>query len=462
MSVFLNRDKDCICALATPWGRSAIAIVRLSGPHCLSRIGGQIVPSLSEISLKSKFVRFARFMHYEGHLLDHVVLVYFPMPHSYTGEDSLEIQCHGSPIIIDGILETLQFFGFRLAGPGEFTRRAFLHGKIDLLQAESIQHLISANNIRSVREHLLHLEGHVSLKINDIKNDLLKIIGDLEADIDFPEEDIEFLNRESLNKQISIVHHKIAAWLQSSEQSRVRNHTPSIIIVGRPNVGKSTFFNSMLGWSRSIVSEISGTTRDYIQEMMVLNHFQINLIDTAGIREDAESIEQMGIQRSKDLIKVADLILFMVDALDGWKEEDNQLLSEISGRACIVLMNKHDLVVDKNISGINQVPKDYVIIPICAKDENSLDFVKKSIVQVLHLESDFDEAFVSLSERQIGCVRACYQNISGGESLIGEGADSEIVVIKFREALENLAELNGEDIRESLLDHLFSQFCIGK
>lgn len=462
MSLFLNRENDCICALATPWGRSAIAVVRLSGPQCGLKIAGQIVPVLAVDAFKNKFVRFAKFIHYQGHLLDHIVLVYFPGPHSFTGEDILEIQCHGSPIIIDGILETLQHFGFRLANPGEFSRRAFLNGKMDLLQAESIQHLIMANNLRSVQEHLLSLDGYVSHQLADIKNDLLTILGELEVDIDFPEEDIDYGTRDSLHQHLRDVQNKIAVWLQGCEQKRWPKHTPNVVIIGRPNVGKSTFFNSMLGWSRSIVSEIPGTTRDYIQEMMVLNHCQINLIDTAGIRDHAEIVEQIGIQKSIDLFKVADLILYVADSVDGWLEEDSRLLGETAGRVCIVLMNKSDLVQGMEDSLLESIPGVSIVVPICARDGESLDRVKNLIGESLNLQVDDQVMFVSLSERQVGCVLECYKNVSRGTSLMGEGVDSEIVVISIREALENLVELSGENVSEKLLDHLFSQFCIGK
>lgn len=461
MATFLDTDKECIFALATPIGHSAIAIIRVSGFQCGSKLKKHFSPILSEDDFSKKFVRFMKMLNSEGEVLDHIVLLNFPHPHSFTGDDVMEIQCHGSPVIIDSIFATLGNIGFRFAKGGEFTKRAFLNGKMDLVQAEAIQQLISANNLNMVRDSLRNIDGFVSNKINEIKTRLLEVLGQMEAHIDFPEDDIETDSREVLNHEIVALSTTIAQWLRESFSSEQRSRIPSIIIIGRPNVGKSTLFNALIGKQRSIVSTIAGTTRDYIQEQTSFHNFSIQFIDTAGIRNDPEQIEEEGIKKSKEILQSADLALFVADASVGWTKEDEDIFNFIKGKLKIIVWNKSDIRKSecKNIK--NHVTREKELY-LCAFNQSDIEKLKHTTLSVLDLKNDNVDMFVSFNQRQNECLRQILAHLMVVESLLDNEADEEIAAIKVRESLEKLAELTGENISESLLDHLFSQFCIGK
>ncbi|MBF0145252.1 MAG: tRNA uridine-5-carboxymethylaminomethyl(34) synthesis GTPase MnmE [Magnetococcales bacterium] len=461
MGTFLNRDHDPICALATVWGQSAIAVLRLSGTKCGLKIKERFSPALNEQTFEKRFVRVCRFNDQNGVLLDQVLLIHFPGPHSFTGEDVLEIQCHGSPIIIDAILEILIASGFRLAEAGEFTRRAFLNGKMDLLQAESIQQLIRANSLRSVREHLRTLDGFVSQGMNEIKTRLMNILGQIETSIDFPEDDVDLSSKEQLTTEMVHVSERMGQWLRESQLGQRNDRIPHCVIMGRPNVGKSTLFNALLGTQRSIVSNIPGTTRDYIQEQIIVGHVQVCLTDTAGIRSDPEEVEALGIQKSIELCKKADLVLFIADATVGWCNEDMELFNQTDGRLRLILMNK----IDKVSTNDKNLPEKMIretVLHISSFSHEDIEIVKNNIMTALKLEGGDQEMFITFNQRQNACVKEALSCMVEAEGMLVHGAEMEIIAIKVREAMEQLAQMTGENISEHLLDHIFSQFCIGK
>ncbi|MBF0347828.1 MAG: tRNA uridine-5-carboxymethylaminomethyl(34) synthesis GTPase MnmE [Magnetococcales bacterium] len=465
MSVFLNQDRECICALATPWGQSAIAVIRLSGTGCGKKLNNHFVPRLNENEFNKRFVRFAKFFDHQGQLLDQVVLIHFPGPNSFTGEDVFEIQCHGSPVIVEAILDTLGMAGFRLAKGGEFSKRAFLNGKMDLLQAESIQQLIAANNLQSVRENVRKLDGFLSKMVQDLQSRLTDILAHMEVAIDFSEDDGDSLSTEDLCRNMASLSEWIGQKLRESHIVEQSNRIPNCVIVGRPNVGKSTLFNALVGMQRAIVSQVAGTTRDYIQEVITIDHLQIKVCDTAGIRCDAEGIEQMGIQRSLELFHASDLILLVVDACDGWTREDMELLQKTNGFCRIIIFNKSDLCnLPIQWPGVseNQEVAEEEILQISALEKQDVTKVKHQIIKALNLQTNQHDFFVSFNKRQSLCMKGILSALIMAESMLIHDADLEIVAIKIREALEKLAEMTGKGVEQQLLDHIFSQFCIGK
>ncbi|MBF0110981.1 MAG: tRNA uridine-5-carboxymethylaminomethyl(34) synthesis GTPase MnmE [Magnetococcales bacterium] len=461
MGTFLNLDNDCICALATAWGPSAIAIIRLSGRGCGLKIRKLIRPCLDEHHFHTRFIRFATFVDLEEKPCDQIILIHFPGPRSFTGEDSVELQCHGAPVIIDAILDTLLSSGFRHARRGEFTRRAFLNGKIDLLQAESIQDLIHANNLHHARQHLGNLEGLFSQKIIDIKSRILSILGQIEATIDFPEDDIDPLSQDRLLKDLVQSSEMISTWLRENFNANQTRRTPHCVIHGQSNVGKSTLFNALLGKQRSIVSDLPGTTRDYIQETIIVHHFQMILTDTAGIRPTSGEIERMGMQKSLEILQEADLVLFVIDGVMGWTMNDTELFQQIEERNYLILVNKCDLVPEVLIHFPESAISDEKIMYISSLSAEDLERVKQNMMIRLNLGKE-SEGFISFNDRQRECLKSTLSCLITAEGMLIHHADLELVAIKVREGIEKLAEMMGENISESLLDHLFSKFCIGK
>ncbi|MEO5329312.1 MAG: tRNA uridine-5-carboxymethylaminomethyl(34) synthesis GTPase MnmE [Magnetococcus sp. THC-1_WYH] len=457
MGVFLNRDTDCICALATPWGRSAIAVIRLSGLHCGLKIKTLLSPSIKDEDFKTKFVRFTKIHDHQSNPLDQILLLNFPHPRSFTGEDVVEIQCHGSPVLVEAILNAIVSCGIRLAEGGEFSKRAFLNGKMDLIQAESIQQLIEANSLRAVRENLQKLEGFISQIVQKIQTQLMNILGTIEAHLDFPEDDIDSLDKDQLCRELVAVGATIGEKVRESQRVEHLSRIPHCVIIGRPNVGKSTLFNALLETKRSIVSDKAGTTRDYIQEILTIQGSQVLLTDTAGIRPNPDAIEGEGIERSLEFLHTSDLILFIKDACMGWTQEDENLFKMTDGRPRLFIINKYDVNQHTEHWMDQETP-----LKICSHNAEDIQSVKLRMAAMLQLEMDHQEMFISLNQRQNHCMKETLGSVIAAEALLVHGADLEIVALKIREAMEKLAQMTGVSVDRALLDHLFSQFCIGK
>jgi tRNA modification GTPase len=445
-----------IAAIATPPGEGGIAIVRICGKEALPV--AQKIFTGPVMSYKTHTAHLGRVIDKQGSIIDQALLLVMLGRKSYAGEDTVEIHCHGGSLIARKVLEASIDAGARSAYPGEFTFKAFMNGKIDLAQAEAVQELISSKNEYAMRSSANQLEGALSLKIQSFQKELFDIAAILEAWVDFPEEGLEFTTMEEIAKTLSSSMQKMQKLVDSFHDGKIFHDGLSICLVGCPNVGKSSLMNLLLDKDRAIVTPIAGTTRDVLEDHLKINGLNVRLIDTAGIRETGEVIEKEGIRRSKNAMKEADLVLFVLDASKGILEEDKKLFDEIPKEKTLIIWNKCDLN-DKNISDI---PMKHVV-KMSAKEKIGLEQLHKSIDDII-----WEKGPPSKEEIVITNVRhkeALQRAITASENVIKgleENISPEFITLDMRTCLLELGTIIGKDISESILTSIFSKFCIGK
>jgi len=454
-------EKDTIVANATPLIPSAVGIVRISGKKSLE-IGRKIF-SLPE-KIEERKVYFGKIKDREGRVIDEGLFVYFKSPRSFTGEDVVEIYPHGSVPVIKKIIEEATFFGARFAEPGEFTKRAFLNGKLDLTQAEAIAELIDAKTEAASKAAVNILEGKLSKKVNALKDKLLEIDSLIEAELNFPE-DVEEISSDRIKKVLEDVLEKINQLVKTYKKGEIIREGIKLAIVGRPNVGKSSLFNALIGYERAIVSEYMGTTRDFIEETVSIKGIPVKLLDTAGIRETEDKIEKIGIEKALEKIDEADIVLFVFDSSQGILEEDIKIFNRIKDKNPIVVGNKSDLVNEKMLKELDKTGKKYYfkdIIFVSSKTLKNIPHLEEKIFQQLgFIEEKEEEVFINL--RHLNKLKQAKNII---EDLI-ENIDHydfqrEILMLHIREAEKYLEEITGEISTEDILGNIFSKFCIGK
>ena len=447
-------DKDTIVANATPLIPSAVGIVRISGDKSLE-IGKKLF-SLPE-KIQERKVYFGKIRDRHGEIIDEGLIVYFKAPRSFTGEDVIEIYPHGSVPVIKKIIEEAIFYGARFAEPGEFTKRAFLNGKIDLTQAEAIAELIEAKTEVASKAAVSLLEGKLSKKINTLKEVLLELVSLIEAEINFPE-DVEEIPDEEIKEKLETVLKQLKDLLKTYKKGEILREGIKLAIVGRPNVGKSSLFNALIGYERAIVSEYQGTTRDFIEESLSIKGIPIKLLDTAGIRETEDKIEKIGIQKALEKVKEADIVLFVFDASEGLTEEDLKIYEVVKDKNPIIVGNKSDLVLDKK-------EKKYYfkdILFVSSKTQENIDLLEETIFQKLGLlENKGDDIFINF--RQYTKVRQALEILENILKNIEFYLNQkEILMLEIQEAEKYLEEITGEIVTEDILGTIFSKFCIGK
>ncbi len=447
-------EKDTIVANATPLTASAVSIIRISGKDALN-IGKSIFSKKEDIKPRKAY--FGKFIDENGEIIDEGLFLYFKAPKSFTGEDVVEIQVHGSVPVVKKIIKEAIKKGARFAQPGEFTKRAFLNGKIDLTQAEAIAQLIEAKSEKASKAAVNLLEGKLSKEIKFLKEKLININMLIEAELNFPE-DVEEIDETVIKKDLKEVIDKIKQLLSTYKKGKLIREGIKLAIVGRPNVGKSSLFNSLMGYERAIVSDIQGTTRDFIEESFTLNGIPVRLIDTAGIREAKDEIEKIGIQKTKEKIEEADIILFVFDVSKGLTEEDLKIYEEVKYKKPIVVGNKSDLILDKN-------QKKYYfkdIIYTSVKTKEGINQLEEEILKELYLTEESDtEIYINLRhqeilEKALNILNKIYKNFENYLNF------KEILMLEIREAENYLSEIIGEISTEDVLGKIFSSFCIGK
>ena len=452
--------KDTICALSSPAGVGAIALIRISGKDAFSIVNRCFRDKTSFEPRRAYFKSF-----YEGeNLLDQVIATYFQSPHSFTGEDMVEIGCHGSVYVQKRLIEVLIGQGCRMARAGEFTLRAFLQGKIDLSQAEAVADVIASESETSHRMAIDSLRGGFSQKIRQLRNQLLHFAALLELELDFGEEDVEFANRTQMRLLMRELHSEIQHLLSSFKMGNaVKNGIP-VAIVGMPNVGKSTLLNVLLQEERAIVSPIAGTTRDTIEDRIVLDGFLFRFIDTAGIRDCQDEIEHLGIERTFQSIKKAMMALYLIDisqtSCDAIEKQIETLLqqADFSDKKLIIVANKSDL------SGENTLPKRYKnfdIIPISAKEQKNIDGLLQKLKDFASDSSRENQVVVS-NIRHYEALRHALESLQQAEASFEAELSQEIVAVDIRRTLYHLSEVIGEVSNEEILGEIFGRFCIGK
>ena len=464
---------DTIAAPATIPGTGAITVIRISGPEALA-VAGKVVKCKSK-SLESSdanSVRYGIVYGEDGSIVDEVLASVLKAPHSYTGEDSVEISCHASSFVASEILRLLCDAGARMAEPGEFTRRAFVNGKMDLAQAEAVADVISSSSSASLKVAINQLRGGFSSELKEIRKRLLEITSLLELELDFSEEDVEFADRGKLSALLDEVLNHITSLASSFRQGNaIRNGVP-VAIVGAVNAGKSTLLNSLLGDDRAIVSDIPGTTRDTVEETMTVDGILFRFIDTAGLRESEDEIEKIGISRSLMKLSEAQIVLAVLDSTDSAEVNEtiiNDIVSKIDlvEQLLMVLLNKVDIIapntnvtlLNNNVSSANsKVIKLY----ISAKDGSGLDLLKKQLVlSQKDITLDSDHSIVT-NFRHYEALRKAASALEKVRSSVSHGLTPDLLAEDLREALAHLGSITGEVTPDEVLGQIFERFCIGK
>lgn len=458
---------DTIAAISTPMGEGAIAIVRLSGEEAFRIIDEIFVtPSSKKMNDVASHT-----IHY-GHIVDpktdkiieEVMVSVMRGPKTFTREDVVEINCHGGLVSVNKLLQVVLSRGARLAEPGEFTKRAFLNGRIDLSQAEAVMDLIRAKTDRAMNVALGQMEGRLSKLIQKLRQEILETLAHVEVNIDYPEyDDVEEMTHQLLLEKSTYVKEELEKLLQTSQQGKILREGLSTVIIGRPNVGKSSLLNSLVHENKAIVTDIPGTTRDVIEEYVSVRGVPLRLVDTAGIRETEDIVERIGVERSREVLKKADLILLVLNNNDDLTEEDKQLFEAVKGMDVIVLVNKTDLPTRIDIEQVKELANNHTVISTSLKEEQGIDELEEAISSMFFqgdLEAG-DMTYVSNS-RHIGLITQAQQALEDAIVGMESGVPIDIVQIDLTRTWEILGEIIGDAVHESLIDQLFSQFCLGK
>lgn len=450
---------DTIVAISTPFGKGGIGIVRLSGKDSLS-IATKFFKGKENIEIEPRKVYFGYI--YDSELdmkIENCLLTYFKEPNSYTGEDIVEISCHSSTPVLMRLIELFSKSGARIAKPGEFTKRAYLNGKLDLLQAEAINDLINAKTLRQALLSYTQIEGRLSRKINLLKEKLIHLISNIEALIEFPEEEIE-LQREDILNPLRETIEEIRSLLSTFSFGRILSEGLTISIVGKPNVGKSTLFNALLNEERAIVSPYPGTTRDYLRERINIDGVPLNLVDTAGVTEALNEIEREGIRRTESIIERSDGIIAMFDLSDRLDEEDLKIIEKTKGLRVIVVFNKMDLPWQLEKEKILEKYPLSPSISISAKMRTNIDMLIKLMKDTFIPSPEGEEVIMNLRQKEL--LEKTLLKLEEALEMVENGKWEEIVAEKVKESSFHLSELTGEIKIEDVLDNIFSRFCIGK
>lgn len=452
---------DIIAAIATAHGRAGIGVVRVSG-RALARFAEQLVGSVPAARRATRAV----FRGADGAPIDEGIALYFPAPHSYTGEDVLELQGHGGPVVLQMLLRRCFELGARLAEPGEFTRRAFLNDKLDLAQAEAVADLIGASTELSLASARGRLKGAFSGRVNEIKEALVELMAHLEAELDFTEEEIEGLASSEIRKRLEMASGAIELLLKTYNEGRAIREGVRSLILGRPNAGKSSLLNILLRQERAIVTPHPGTTRDVIEEAVDIRGLPIRLMDTAGLRDTDDHVEAIGVRLARERIAEADLILFVVDLASPSLEEDTALLSTLEGKKAIVVANKMDLVKGSEINAAKAAFKGRVVAPVSAVTEEGVEALKDLIYSTIAGHptgvSDTPPGELVASVRHRESLDRALEGLKAARQAIDGGLAREFVAADLRLSLDSLGEITGETTTEDILDRIFSSFCIGK
>jgi tRNA modification GTPase len=448
---------DTICAPSTPPVHSPIAIIRVSG-SATKRAIHSIFYAPDDI--KARYAMYGS-INDNGNPVDDVIVIYYQSPQSYTGEDMAEIFCHGNPIILQKIILLLNGLGIRLAEPGEFTKRAFLNGKVDLTEAEAIHHIITAKSEWEIETSLKQMHGSLKIIIQQIRGHIIELKSDIEAGIDFSDEEIDLLPFEKILSEAGKIRDLLDDLLGRCRTGEQLSHGIDITITGKPNVGKSSVLNLLLNQDRAIVSSIPGTTRDIIRELLQINGMHVNLNDTAGIDKPGDEIEMMGMNLSWKKINSSQFIIMVLDAKEGMNEADAKILKKICDKKKIILVNKIDIASRDEIQRVQLEIKEKTIL-FSAKTGEGLKELKEALSNAIKNEFfEIESSFVA-DIRIVNLLEQALQNSIRVHDLISDHEPNEIIAFEMQSLLDSLAEITGEITPQDVLNSIFSRFCIGK
>lgn len=452
-----------IVAISTAPGNAGIGIIRLSGDDCF-KILQKIFKPKNKGEIKGYTIKYGNIVKSENdEIIDEVLVSYFVAPKSYTKENMCEINSHGGIVVENQILEECLKNGAVLAEPGEFTKRAFMNGRIDLSQAEAVIDIINSKTEKEMMVAQRHLEGSLSKKIKDIQGEILNLMADIEASIDYPEYDIEETTNKKINDTLNSVEEKLLKLKNSFENGKILKEGIKTAIIGKPNVGKSSLLNLILGENRAIVSDIEGTTRDTIEEYINIKGIPLKIVDTAGIRKTNDEVEKIGVKRSINNISNAELIIALFDDSRTFDDQDQKILDLIEGKKTIILINKIDL--GKNLIKENEKLKKFKnnIIEFSTINETGLDKLYNKIEELFKLnELDCENTEIITNNRHKQQILYALEDVAKGRESLETHMPVDITAICLKDILERLAEITGENVSEDIINEIFKKFCLGK
>jgi tRNA modification GTPase len=448
---------DTIAAISTALGIGAISIIRVSGDESIN-IVNSIFKGKDLTKVETHTIHYGHIVDNEN-IIDEVLVTIMKSPKTFTKEDIVEINCHGGIATTNKVLELLLLKGARLAEPGEFTKRAFLNGRIDLVEADGIMNLINSKSEQTRKMSINQLNGTVSNKIKELRDDLIQMISNIEVNIDYPEYiDIEELTNEKILPSILDFKIKLEKIIKDSSDGKLLNEGINVGIIGKPNVGKSSLLNALLEEEKAIVTDIEGTTRDIVEGKINLGGLILNIIDTAGIRNTSNLVEQIGVEKSKDIINTSDLVIFMLNNNQELTEEEEKILKQIENKPSIIVINKIDLDCKLTLPKVN---KD--IIKISIKEGTGIDKLKDTIKKIYNLEEIEVKDLTYLSDaRSISLLKKSLGKIEDAINNIKDNSPIDMVELDLKNSWELLGEIIGETYTDELIDELFSRFCLGK
>lgn len=460
-----NSEADTIAAISTPVGEGGISIVRISGDDAI-KVAQRIYQGKNLEKVASHTINY-------GHIIDpdtkqevdEVMVSVMRSPHTYTREDVIEINCHGGLLATNRILQLVLSYGARMAEPGEFTKRAFLNGRIDLSQSEAVMDLIRAKTDKSMKVALNQLDGDLSRLIRHLRKDILDVLAQVEVNIDYPEyDDVEEMTTKMLKEKATDIQQRIHSLLKTAKQGKVLREGLATAIIGRPNVGKSSLLNALLHEDKAIVTNVAGTTRDVIEEYVNVNGVPLKLIDTAGIRDTADTVEKIGVERSRKALDAADLVLLLIDNSAPLTAEDEKLLAATKDKQRIVILNKTDLPSQLDLDRLKELVGDAALIETSIVKHEGMDQLGAQISHMFFdqgIESSQNNVMVT-NARHIGLLHQANDALSDVLKGIADGMPVDLVQIDMTRCWDLLGEITGDSYQDELLDQLFSQFCLGK
>ncbi len=471
MSYYYNSmDSNTICAISTAPGKGGIAVIRVSGPDAIAYTDAIFRPIVTGKSLKtakSHTMVFGDILNADNSVLDNVLVAVFRNPHSFTGEDTTEISCHGSLFIQQQILQLLLGVGCRMALPGEFTQRAFLNGRMDLSQAEAVADLIASTTSASHRLALNQMRGGFSNELVNLREKLLNFVSLIELELDFSTEDVEFADRSDLNALIADIKKRITQLCDSFKLGNAIKNGIPVAIIGQTNVGKSTLLNCLLNEERAIVSDVRGTTRDVIEDTFVYSGVQFRLIDTAGIRETADVVEKLGIERSFKKMDEASVVLLVCDGTEDVKETKRFLdesLAKVEGKDVIVLFNKVDVISETKKSELASIslPEFASSLFISAKNKENTDALLNKMFELSHVADSDENSVIVANIRHYEALQNALSAINRVDEGMALGLPSDLLTRDIHDCIDALGEITGQISSQDVLNNIFSNFCIGK
>ncbi len=455
---------DTIAAVATPMGEGGVAIIRVSGPEAIEVVDKIYRGKKTLSTVDSHTINYGHLRNPQtGDLVEEVLVSVMRAPRTFTREDVVEVNCHGGLVSVERVLELILENGARLAEPGEFTKRAFLNGRVDLSQAEAVIDLIRAKTDRAMKVALNQVEGKLSRLIRSLRQNLIEAMAHIEVTLDYPEHDVEDVTQKLLRDKCLEVKAEIGRLLQTARQGKILREGLSTAIIGRPNVGKSSLLNSLVQEEKAIVTDVAGTTRDVIEEFVNVRGVPLRLIDTAGIRETEDIVEKIGVEKSRQLLQKADLVLLVLNYNEQLTEDDYRIFEAAKGFEVILIINKFDLPQRIDLEEVKRHFPNQPLIMTSAKEETGIDLLEKAIADLFfsgRVQQD-DLTYVS-NARHIQLLRQAEQAIDDAVNGIEDRMPVDMVQIDIKKAWELLGEVIGESVGEDLIDQIFSQFCLGK